>query len=90
MTQWLGLLSTQSIKDQTTNKLTHDMLTKLGNDAKADARFCRNHNMHTELSDSIQQLAIAMEPETYIHRPLQKCFVTNVSQRRLACSLNGR
>ena len=47
-------------------KLTHDMLTALGQEAERSPRYRMNHNMHTELADSVQRLAIAMEPETYI------------------------
>ncbi len=31
-----------------------------------------NHNLHQELADPIQRLAIAMEPGTYI-RPIATC-----------------
>jgi cupin fold WbuC family metalloprotein len=46
--------------------LTYDMLTELGQEAERSPRHRMNHNLHTELSDPVQRLAIAMEPETYI------------------------
>lgn len=55
------------------NILDHDCLTNCSHEAQQNARKRMNHNMHTDLSDPIQRLAIAMEPETYIrpHRHAQ-------------------
>lgn len=47
-------------------KMTHEVLAKLGQEAEHSPRHRMNHNLHTELSDPVQRLAIAMEPETYI------------------------
>lgn len=48
------------------NKLGFDRLSGLSNEAQHASRKRMNHNLHSELSDPIQRLAIAMEPETYI------------------------
>lgn len=55
------------------NKLTFVQLTELSHRAKHDSRRRMNHNLHPELADPIQRLAIAMEPETYVrpHRHAQ-------------------
>ena len=55
------------------NKLSFDRLSALSTEAKQSPRNRMNHNIHTDLTDPIQRLAIAMEPETYIrpHRHLQ-------------------
>jgi cupin fold WbuC family metalloprotein len=55
------------------NKLSFDHLSSLSIDAQQSPRKRMNHNMHTDLADPIQRLAIAMEPETYIrpHRHMQ-------------------
>lgn len=55
------------------NKLTYEGLSRLSNDALISHRKRMNRNFHAELSDPIQRLAIAMEPETYIrpHRHSQ-------------------
>lgn len=42
------------------------MLKSLGQQAQASPRKRANLNLHTELSDPIQRLAIAMEPDTYV------------------------
>lgn len=54
-------------------KLEFDRLSTLSVEAQHSPRKRMNHNLHAELSDPIQRLAIAMEPETYIrpHRHLQ-------------------
>jgi cupin fold WbuC family metalloprotein len=41
-------------------------LTSLGQQARQSPRLRANSNLHTELSDPIQRLAIAMEPDTLI------------------------
>lgn len=46
--------------------LNFDRLTDLSNEARISPRSRMNHNLHAELSDPIQRLAVAMEPETYI------------------------
>lgn len=47
-------------------KLTHTDLTALGQQAKQSPRLRANANLHQALSDPIQRLAIAMEPDTLI------------------------
>jgi cupin fold WbuC family metalloprotein len=47
-------------------KLTFADLTTLGQQARASARLRANSNLHRELTDPIQRLAIAMEPDTLI------------------------
>lgn len=47
-------------------KLSDEGLSDLAKEAQSSPRKRMNHNFHTELSDPIQRLAIAMEPETYI------------------------
>lgn len=47
-------------------KLTASDLTILGRQARQSQRLRANSNLHTELSDPIQRLAIAMEPDTLI------------------------
>lgn len=55
------------------NKLSFDRLSALSAEAQQSPRKRMNHNVHQELTDPIQRLAIAMEPETYIrpHRHTQ-------------------
>ena len=47
-------------------KLTANDLTTLGQQARQSPRLRANSNLHAELSDPIQRLAIAMEPDTLI------------------------
>ena len=47
-------------------KLTAANLTTLGQQAQQSPRLRANSNLHQELSDPIQRLAIAMEPDTLI------------------------
>jgi cupin fold WbuC family metalloprotein len=47
-------------------KLTAANLTQLGQQARQSPRLRANSNLHQELTDSIQRLAIAMEPGTLI------------------------
>ncbi len=47
-------------------KLTATDLTSLAQQAAQSPRLRANSNLHTELSDPIQRLAIAMEPDTLI------------------------
>ncbi len=47
-------------------KLTFADLTSLGQQARQSPRLRANSNLHQELSDPIQRLAIAMEPDTLI------------------------
>ncbi len=42
------------------------MLADLAREAQASPRRRANHNLHQELSDPIQRLAIAMEPDTVV------------------------
>lgn len=48
------------------NKISYDHLCRLGLEAQRSPRKRMNSNLHSELSDPIQRLAIAMEPDTYI------------------------
>ena len=67
-------------------QITPQMLAQLAAEAQASPRRRANHNLHPQLADPIQRLAIAMEPDTYVrpHRhpqtwellyPLQGRFV---------------
>lgn len=47
-------------------KITPAMLESLGQQAQASPRRRANLNLHGQLDDPIQRLAIAMEPETYV------------------------
>ena len=47
-------------------KITPAMLAALGQQAQASPRRRANLNLHPELADPIQRLAIAMEPDTYV------------------------
>ncbi len=47
-------------------QLTAAMLDELTQQARKSPRLRANRNLHTELSDPIQRLAIAMEPATYV------------------------
>lgn len=47
-------------------QLSHAQLAALSQQAQASPRLRMNHNLHDDLSDPIQRLAIAMEPGTYI------------------------
>jgi cupin fold WbuC family metalloprotein len=47
-------------------KLTSADLTALGQQARQSPRLRANSNLHAELTDPIQRLAIAMEPDTLI------------------------
>ncbi|SBS33602.1 hypothetical protein MSP8887_03730 [Marinomonas spartinae] len=55
------------------NKLRFDQLSALSDDARLSPRLRMNHNIHSDLSDPVQRLAIAMEPDTYIrpHRHME-------------------
>ena len=55
------------------NILSFDGLASLSAAAEQSPRKRMNHNLHCELSDPVQRLAIAMEPDTYIrpHRHQQ-------------------
>ncbi|HIJ86707.1 MAG TPA: WbuC family cupin fold metalloprotein [Desulfuromonadales bacterium] len=66
------------------NKLSFSTLSSLSAAAEQSPRKRMNHNLHSELSDPVQRLAIAMEPDTYIrpHRHLQSW--------ELLTSLRGR
>lgn len=46
--------------------LTDSMLDELSVQARQNPRLRANHNVHEELSDPVQRLAIAMEPDTLI------------------------
>ncbi|ERE20324.1 WbuC family cupin fold metalloprotein [Pseudogulbenkiania ferrooxidans] len=46
--------------------LTNQDLTDLSAKAACAPRLRAHHNIHTELDDVVQRLAIAMEPDTYV------------------------
>lgn len=54
-------------------QLTLNQLDELSQQARLSSRLRMNINLHTQLSDPVQRLAIAMEPDTLIkpHRHLQ-------------------
>lgn len=66
------------------NKISYETLNDLTKEAQISERQRQNVNLHKELSDPIQRLAIAMEPGTYI-RPHQ-----HVQTWELLTSLRGR
>ena len=47
-------------------QLTDSMLDALSQEARLSPRRRANHNLHEDLSDPVQRLAIAMEPDTYV------------------------
>jgi len=47
-------------------QITQIDLTTLAQQAQASPRLRANHNLHEQLGDPIQRLAIAMEPGTYV------------------------
>jgi cupin fold WbuC family metalloprotein len=47
-------------------QLTDLMLNELSVQARKSPRLRANHNLHTDLDDAIQRLAIAMEPDTLV------------------------
>jgi cupin fold WbuC family metalloprotein len=47
-------------------QITSQMLDQLAAQAQASPRRRANHNLHEQLPDPIQRLAIAMEPDTYV------------------------
>lgn len=47
-------------------QLTPALLDALSQQARQSPRRRANHNLHEDLSDPIQRLAIAMEPDTYV------------------------
>jgi len=46
--------------------ITQQMLDQLAAQAQASGRRRANHNLHEQLADPVQRLAIAMEPDTYV------------------------
>ena len=46
--------------------LSHTLLDGLTQQAEASPRRRMNHNLHTDLADPVQRLAIAMAPDTYV------------------------
>lgn len=46
--------------------ITAELIEKVTAEAKLSPRLRMNHNFHTELSDPVQRLLNALEPETYI------------------------
>lgn len=54
-------------------QLTDTLLAELSQQARQSPRLRANHNLHQELSDPVQRLAIAMEPDTLVrpHRHRQ-------------------
>ncbi|CNF01869.1 WbuC family cupin fold metalloprotein [Yersinia nurmii] len=47
-------------------QITQPMLAQMSEQARQLSRLRTHHNFHPELSDSVQRLAIAMEPLTYV------------------------
>ena len=47
-------------------QLTDAQLDDLARQAKNSPRLRANHNIHTDLADPVQRLAIAMEPDTLV------------------------
>jgi len=47
-------------------QITRAMLDSLGRQAQASPRRRANLNLHAQLDDPVQRLAIAMEPDTYV------------------------
>lgn len=47
-------------------QLSYAQLAALSEQAQNSPRWRMNHNLHEQLEDPIQRLAIAMEPDTYI------------------------
>jgi cupin fold WbuC family metalloprotein len=47
-------------------QITNTLLGELSRQAQQSPRLRANHNLHEELPDPIQRLAIAMEPDTYV------------------------
>lgn len=54
-------------------QLTDSSLDTLSQQARLSPRLRANHNLHEDLNDPVQRLAIAMEPDTYVrpHRHAQ-------------------
>lgn len=48
------------------NQLTEAALDALARQAQTSPRRRANHNLHTDLADPVQRLAIAMEPDTLV------------------------
>ena len=72
-------------------KLNFDRLSELSTEAALSPRKRMNQNIHAELSDPIQRLAIAMEPDTYIrpHRHMQTWeLLTSLRGRFLVLNFN--
>lgn len=47
-------------------QLTNTMLDDLARQAEQSPRLRANHNLHEQLSEPVQRLAIAMEPDTFV------------------------
>ncbi len=47
-------------------QLSNSILDELASQAQQSPRLRANHNLHTDLADPIQRLAIAMEPDTLV------------------------
>lgn len=47
-------------------KITDTLLDTITAQANASPRRRANHNLHEQLEDSVQRLAIAMEPDTFV------------------------
>jgi cupin fold WbuC family metalloprotein len=47
-------------------QISQHTLDQLALQAQASPRRRANHNLHTDLADPVQRLAIAMEPDTYV------------------------
>jgi cupin fold WbuC family metalloprotein len=58
--------ATDTQKGPLLKKITPSMLESLAHQAQASPRRRANHNLHPQLDDPIQRLAIAMEPDTLL------------------------
>lgn len=55
-----------SVQERHLKQITQTMLKALAQQARTAPRLRANHNLHPQLDDPIQRLAIAMEPGTYV------------------------
>jgi cupin fold WbuC family metalloprotein len=55
-----------AVQGQGLKQITSAMLAALGRQAQASPRRRANLNLHAQLDDPIQRLAVAMEPGTYV------------------------
>lgn len=53
-------------RESAVKQLTHAALDALAEQAQQSPRLRANHNLHGDLADPVQRLAIAMEPDTLV------------------------